>query len=309
MNEKFEKIRTFVKKSISNRDHVAPNMVPSKYWTDFARNFRYVYDMNHDELMRIRYHTYHLTSDLYLTYYFANDNYKNLLISGYLHFVEGAHIVARDEGVNGIGVETDYGRISHDLLRYLGVVYDLIKAKLIDRSAPKTILEIGGGYGGLARANLVHNPQISYVICDLEETIFYSAIYLTSHFGKNQVHLVESDLDNTQIKHGHIYIVPQHQIRFIDKLHFDLAISQQSLQEMTFKQVDNYLLWVKNHVNFLYSCNISDHAFIAKEKDLVLNLYEVLETFYSDPIWRGSIPDDNKIFGDHHLMRTVYQCH
>ncbi len=70
-----------------------------------------------------------------------------------------------------VGVETGYGHISDDLLRYLGVMSDIKHGGLFAANSHDVILGIGGGYGGLASARLMQAPDIRYIICDLEETI------------------------------------------------------------------------------------------------------------------------------------------
>ncbi len=309
MSEVTKSIKNYVVNAIEERFNCAPELVPSEYWTDFARNFRYVYDLREDELERIRFHTYHLTSDSYLTYYFANEAFKELLKKGYRHFVDRSHLTLLEEGPDGVGVDTEFGRISHDLIRYLGVTSDLVDAGLLDRETPKTVIEIGGGYGGLARTCLTHNPQTTYFICDLEETIFFSAVYLSNHIGVEKIHLVEGKLKVSDIKQGHVYIVPQSKIEYLDELQFDYAISQQSLQEMTRKQVERYIDWVDKHADHLYSCNITDHAALAETKQLVLNLPALLDSCFSMPVWQGAKPLDHEMFGDNHLCRAVYKTH
>jgi hypothetical protein len=308
MSNTLKPIKKYVLRAIAERAHSTPDLVPSEYWTDFARNFRYVYDLGDEELNRIRFHTYHLTSDSYLTYYFAEEAFRNLLRSGYRHFVGRNQLELIEEGEDGIGVKTEYGRISHDLLRYLGVITDLVDASLLDRNTPRSVIELGGGYGGLARAHLTHSPQTSYFICDLEETIFFSAVYLSKHFGEQKVHLVEGRLKSSDVKQGHVYIVPQSKIEYLDELRFDYAISQQSLQEMTHKQVERYLAWFAKHATHLYSCNIFDHAAIANSKKLVLNLPMLLNSYFSAPVWCGAAPLDQERFGDNHLLRAIYKC-
>lgn len=309
MSDVIESIKKYVLNAIAERAHSMPELIPSEYWIDFARNFSYVYELNEKELNRIRFHTYHLTSDFYLTYYFADEAFKNLLKSGYRHFVDRNQFDLLEEGEDGIGVETEFGRISHDLLRYLGVTSDLIDAGLLDSDTPKSVIEIGGGYGGLARAHLTHNPKTTYFICDLEETMFFSAVYLSKHFGAYKVHLVERVLKSSDIEQGHVYIVPQSKIEYLDELQFDYSISQQSLQEMTQKQVERYLEWIAKHAIQLYSCNISDHAALANSKQLVLNLPMLLNLHFSTPVWHGVEPLEHERFGDNHLLRAVYKCH
>jgi hypothetical protein len=308
MDDVIVPIKKYVLNAIVVRAHSAPELVPSEYWIDFASNFRYVYDLSEKELNRIRFHTYHLTSDIYLTYYFANESLKKLLENGYRYFATRQQFTSIDEGKDGIGVATEFGRISHDLLRYLGAASDLIDAGLLARHSPQAVIEIGGGYGGLARVHLTHNPRTSYFICDLEETIFFSAVYLSKHLGAGKVHLVTTTLANKDVEPGHVYIVAQSKLEYLDDLQFDYAISQQSLQEMTLKQVTRYLEWLAKHAIYLYSCNIADHAALAQTKRLILNLPMLLDAHFSTPCWRNVAPCAQYLFGDNHLSRAVYKC-
>jgi hypothetical protein len=308
MGKFYQEAKCFVLGALANRESMIVEKKPSKYWTDFAANFRYVYDLVPDELSRIRYHTYHLTSDIYLTYYFASDGFKKLLADGYRYFVDSGGLLPIDEGATGIGVETEYGRVSHDLLRYIGVMTDIKKAGLLDHTHPKSVLEIGGGYGGLARAHLYQNPSVRYVICDLEETLFFSAIYLFMHFGDDRVHLVDASLRDDSLEAGHIYIVPQSRMELMDDLQFNYSVSQQSFQEMTQPQVNVYLEWLSKHSDYFYSCNINDHGTLALDKQLITNLGEQLLEAFSRPLWVGCSPMEGNRFGDNHLPRTVFQC-
>lgn len=303
-----EAIKQYVFRAIENRTSKRQELVPSAYWIDFARNFSYVFDLTEKELNRIRFHTYHLTSDIYLTYYFAGEPLKSLLETGYRYFTSEYKFNSLEEGADGIGIETEFGRISHDLLRYLGVASDCISAGMLDSKMPKVVLELGGGYGGLARAHLSHNSKVAYFICDLEETIFFSAVYLSKHIGNDNVHLVESTIKSSEVKQGHIYIVAQSEIECLDEMFFDYAISQQSLQEMTQQQVERYLRWMAKHASYLYSCNIVDHGGLATKKNLVLDLPGLLRSNFSGAVWRGMEPSHHERFGDNHLIRAVYKC-
>ena len=308
MNNFFKECKAFVSTMLAYRETLTSDKKPSKYWIDFTENFKYVYELSSDELLRIRYHTYHLTSDSYLTYYFANNGFKKLMVDGYRFFIETGKLHSMDEGIRGIGVETEYGRISHDLLRYLGVICDVKEAGLLKHDNPCSVLEIGGGYGGLARAHIVQNPKISYIICDLEETLFFSAVYLSIQLGVEKVHLIDSKLKNDSLEDGHVYIIPQSRIEILRDLNASYAVSQQSLQEMTKSQVKIYLDWLPKHANYLYSCNINDHGSLANEKQLVSDLQDLLMRRFSQPTWIGRTPAKHNRFGDNYLHRAVYQC-
>jgi hypothetical protein len=305
---KNKSVKTYISRIIKNRYKSHSKFKPSIYWADFSRNFRYVYNLSAAELKRIRYHTFHLTSDSYLSYYFASKDFKLTILKGYNFFIKKGKLALIDEGRDGIGVNTKFGLISHDLVRYLGVVCDLLDADVFNKKQKSLILEIGGGYGGLARSILINNSNSSYFIIDLEETLFFSAIYLSNKFGASKVHLINKTLKPNQILSGHIYIVPQSKIKFIDDIHFNLVISQQSLQEMTAHQVKYYLAWIKKHADFMYSCNLVDHGNLATHKKIVLNLPDILINFFNIPLWIGKKPAIGFYYGDNHLNRAVYKC-
>lgn len=304
--DEFETIRCYLKNAVTERNAGAPELRPSRYWTDFAKNFRYVPDLPDYELRRIRFHTYHVTSDLYLTYYFASNDYVDLLKRGYEFFYASGRLPALDEGTNGIGVSTNYGRISHDLLRYMGALNDVVEAELLKSHSQQCVLEIGGGYGGLARMHLACNPSIAYVICDLEETMFFSAVYLMNFLGPSKIHMVDAALNSKSLCPGHVYFVPQSRISLLNALRFDYVINQQSFQEMTQAQVERYAKWAAKRANHLYSCNIVDHGRVADEKALVRDLPALLRGCFGEPAWQGREPASNERYGDNHLERAVY---
>jgi len=284
----------------------------SDYWADFCDFFSYVYYLPEWELKRIRRHTFHLTSDSYQRYYFADIGFRNAIENGYKYFVDQLDGFSIDEGIQGIGIKISKQILSHDLLRYLGALVDLTKSGAIEKLAStdvtQTILEIGGGYGGLARCIQKYKSNIAYVIVDLEETIFFSMCYLKEQFPDKKLYFV-SDLDPLRIEPNSIYFVPQHRFEVLDNLNFDLAISQQSLQEMTSNQVQRYLNLVKNNAIHLYSCNLVDHGQLALEKSLVMGLDNLIVTELGLPLWVGERPTEGNFFGDNHLNRKLYKAH
>lgn len=306
--EHVERVRNFVLSQQERRQQMSGECVPSRYWMDFALNFRYVYSLSLSEILRIRFHTYHLTSDSYLSYYFAGEDYKELLTRGYCYFIDKGGLTPYDEGENGIGVKTQYGIVSHDLLRYLGALCDIKECGFFDVTSQLVVMEIGGGYGGLARAHLMQNNQLSYVICDLEETLFFSSIYLALHFGVERVHLVNEPLIQADLQPGHVYIVAQSRIELLADIELDYVINQQSLQEMTRDQVIRYLQWIQHHSKGFYSCNLNDHGCIANEKSIVTDLIVELQHEFGEPFWTADTPQAEYRFGDNHLPRFAYYC-
>lgn len=91
-------------------------------------------------------------------------------------------------------------------------------------SSPRSILEIGGGYGRTAYALLGLFPQARYTIVDIEPALSLSRFYLTSLYPDRDLAFLDAGSVDEQ--------------RLAD---IDLAVSISSLHEMTPEQVALYL--------------------------------------------------------------------
>lgn len=79
-------------------------------------------------------------------------------------------------------VDTEWGRVSADLLRKVSYL-EMIQKQLDPRDVVNPVFfEIGGGIGSMARVMGSLYPNCTYVICDLPETLFYSYSYLNMVF-------------------------------------------------------------------------------------------------------------------------------
>ena len=90
-----------------------------------------------------------------------------------------------------ICLEMEGHRVTTDLMRRLTHL-TYIEAKL---SLPEkaTILEVGAGYGALARVLKTVRPGCTYIIIDLPETLYYSAGFLSSSFPDAKVFLGDQE--------------------------------------------------------------------------------------------------------------------
>jgi putative sugar O-methyltransferase len=96
--------------------------------------------------------------------------------------------------------------------------------RILDGTAPRSILEVGAGYGRTAYALLSIFPEATYTIVDIEPAISISRWYLSPLFPAERLRFVDpSDVDD--LATGSV----------------DLALSISSLQEMTPGQVHGYL--------------------------------------------------------------------
>ena len=89
---------------------------------------------------------------------------------------------------------------------------------------PKSILELGAGYGRTAYALMTLFPEATYTIVDIEPAMSISRWYLTELFGQERLRFV-SPREAADLASGSV----------------DLALTISSLQEMTPAQVADYL--------------------------------------------------------------------
>ena len=122
------------------------------------------------------------------------------------------------------------------------------------------ILEIGGGYGAPARLwmkNPIRQPK-TYIIVDLPESLFFSNVFLMSHFSKEDVLYVT---DNKKLSHDVLsrykfILCPVKDMDSLSTLSIDLIINTGSLQEMSEGWVDYYMSWLdRQQCKYFYSLN------------------------------------------------------
>lgn len=97
-------------------------------------------------------------------------------------------------------------------------------ARALEGTAPRSIVEVGAGYGRTAYALLTMFPKATYTVVDIEPALTISRWYLTSLFPPARLRFVR----------------PAEAHR-LDDNSADLVVSVSSLQEMRRDQVDVYL--------------------------------------------------------------------
>jgi hypothetical protein len=127
----------------------------------------------------------------------------------------------------------------------------IVLAGITYANKPKRILEIGGGYGEIARLWLANTPAPaeSYVIVDIPECLFFAEVALRAEFG-DQVAYFEGHDPGTKI-----LLVP---IPLLGELtrSADLVVNTGSMQEMTDEWIDFYTQWLaKYDTRYFYSLN------------------------------------------------------
>jgi len=307
-----ETIKDFTAAAIAERDSTQTGAVaPSDAWRVGAQFFNYVRQLDAEELRFIRRHTFHFTGDIYQRYIFGSASDRADLLEAANSCFARLPGFRLGETEIGIGYDSDLGRISSDLIRYVSVLADLVDSGSLNDVGKKHVLEIGGGYGGLARAVLAYSSDCSYTICDLEETLFCSAVYLSNLIGAERVHLVEGTLKTKDLQEGHVFLIPQSRLDRIEA-EFDLALNQQSMQEMNTGQIDRYCDFMRWHVLRFYSRNLPNLAAVTVTSDflsqfkLVKDLNAYLREKFPRVLWIG--PAETNQVGDAYMERLVFAC-
>jgi putative sugar O-methyltransferase len=104
---------------------------------------------------------------------------------------------------------------------------------------PTRVIEIGGGYGEIARlwVNNPIAPAESYVIIDIPECLFFADVALKAEFGEIVGYFDERDPQTP------ITLVPLTRLDQLDRS-VDLVVNTGSMQEMTDDWIDFYMAWL-----------------------------------------------------------------
>ena len=139
-----------------------------------------------------------------------------------------------------------------DLLLYEPVFEYNYQAHYLDSllremEAP-VVMEIGGGFGGLAYHLLRCRPSVTYVGLDLPEQLLIQCYYLSCTFPDRKILVYQADspaIDSTALDHYDALLLPNYLLPELPPRVADLVVSVRSLAEMsadaigeTLRQVD-----------------------------------------------------------------------
>ena len=227
-------------------------IVPSEYWSGYCKKFQYLYDIDEKHFRNLRYHTYHLTNDIYFRY--MPPERKEELVYKFESLWSGLpEKYQLSDPEKGYGFDHSGRWLNTDYLRFQRFIKALYSRNIFqeigrgDAESSLRILEIGGGYGGMAHsvASCIGESNYKYFIIDLPEVLLFSASYLSMHDGKDRVYLYDPDnIDEVvgQDFDGYSFVLlPNYRIDLLKKYDFSLAINISSLQEMKESQIVEYL--------------------------------------------------------------------
>ncbi|MBL7703551.1 MAG: putative sugar O-methyltransferase [Ferruginibacter sp.] len=153
----------------------------------------------------------------------------------------------------------------------------------------KTIMEIGGGYGGLAYFLNKNIEKLTYVDFDLPENMALTSYYLMCCFPQKKIMLYGEDtLDN--IDNYDIVVLPNFCIDSIKENSADLIFNSYSLAEMAPATIQYYVARIKaiskkyifhvNHTNKSTSINADNFGFDADSEFLLIYRAKAMWNMY-----------------------------
>ena len=273
-------LKTGVAAMLQERARLPPGAAPSSYWSETCSAFDYMLGLPNEAFGKLRVHTYHLTGDNYQYYVFHQGEIR--LWKTWQSLTAGLpteYVLFEPEGtVQSMGFQTTDGRrVSHDILRFQEIVTTLYRESALTRLPPRPmILEIGGGYGGLAHhLSRLTSPQ-TYIIVDLPETLLFSGAYLSLLNPDKRVTLYDAN-DPEHDLDGDFVLVPNYRLSLLKSRRFDMAFNIASMQEMRTDQAEAYLAFIAETCRGMFYCHNLDRLPLNTELTSLVNL---LHTYF-----------------------------
>ena len=258
------------------------SQLPAQIWTEGLSVFDYMFNLSEQNFINIRFHSSLITGSDILQYWhqyppvdpetFAS----NIGYRFYTEDVPEAYWTSEPPAPGiprPIGVEYKGKIINGDICRYQSCISNLysmgILESLLESDNRNLIVEIGGGYGGLAhQLGNILAPNSTYIIVDLPEILLFSGGYLIVNNPEKNIYIYEKDTFTPEFLTGEIYnydyvLLPNYVLEELYAVtDINLIVNMQSFQEMSEKQVTEYVRFACSRLSgYLYSDNIDVHPF------------------------------------------------
>lgn len=116
--------------------------------------------------------------------------------------------------------------------------------RLLSKIDTPVIMEIGGGFGGLAYFLLKISPKIKYIGFDLPENILIQTYYLSNAFPNARILTYSAEfkkLDKSILEQFDIVLLPNFTLHDVESSLADLIVNIRSLSEMSMETIITYL--------------------------------------------------------------------
>lgn len=170
---------------------------------------------------------------------------------------------------------TSVTRVVH--IYQLSKIHNIFKNQNINN--PKTIIEWGGGYGGLCNVFYKHYgfDGSTYVIIDIPVSIKIQYYYLATIYGSENINIFE---DNNQIQHGKINLVRLSELQnFNSKC--DIFISSWAISESNKNSQDfvlNKNFYDSSYTILFHQEKSKTHPYAEYLSEIMKDKYEVIDS-------------------------------
>ena len=291
---------------------------PSPMWEDLNGFFDFVFDFSDTSLLNIRLHTSLMTGDPWFIYMahagiVADEQKLGIpMIKQYHELTKdipdrywGSEPVTTRQ-IESVGLRYRGRLVSDDIARYQRCVTNIYRAGVFRRLATQEprpiIVEVGGGYGGLAHqiTRALERPA-TYVIFDLPDMLYWSAAFLAVNNPDKRFYVYpgsgadQTSFDDICAAHDFVFFPNFAFDRLAELREFHLFVNTLSFQEMTDAQVETYAARAAQRLRgAIYSENRSRHA---QNPDLDVIVDDILARHFvltPDPeLWRRLYPNAN----------------
>ncbi len=295
----FSDIKSRVADMIDEARSVAPTSAfrVSELWEESVIYLNYVRELSDAELRLIRIHTSLVTGVPWFYWghqpiRFASTDAEReatpmiQLYRGLTNGLPEAYWTdepAPNHPTRFVGLPYQGRLITDDVVRYQRAVTNLYNAGLLAAVAGRRRLfvEIGAGYGGLAhQLGRMIEGDAAYVIVDLPEMLFFSAVFLRLNNPERRIYVYDKasfapeQLDHIIASHD-IVLLPHYLLERLSSFPtIDVAINTLSMQEMPDAQVRAYCEFLARHLHgWFYNENFTRHIYNA---ELTADLFDTL---------------------------------
>lgn len=279
--EKISLLKSNVQQMLQERSGKGETSLPSPIWVDAIKVLDYVKNFSEEDFRNIRWHTGLIGGDYPFQYPEPYKENPEAFAEGFGYKFFTQDLPERywvgEPPTPGIplavtplpfcpGVNYRGKIINIDIIRYqccISNLYTMGVMRHLESKSTNLIIEIGGGYGGLAHhlGNLLSGNS-TYMIVDLPETLLFSGGYLIVNNPRKNIYIYQKSTFTPEFLRHEIYsydyvLLPNYVLEDLYSLpEVNLMINMQSFLEMTREQLREYTEFGYSKLSgYLYSSN------------------------------------------------------
>ena len=296
-------------------------------WSDLLSAFSYVMNLSVNDLRNIRFHSSPISGPpLWHTWYPCPepDPEEKAKKLGYVKAISGlpekywigeppTPRIPRPSGVNYKGHIVNF-----NIARFQGYIRDLYRAGALDfvekAEDKQLIVEIGGGYGGLAHnLGTILDKKATYLIIDLPELFMFQGAFLAVNNPEKSIYVYDNETFNSEFLAKQIYdydfvLAPNYMLDKLNEIkEIAIFMNMHSFQEMSEKQVQEYVDFARDRVTYcIFSDNFSGrHPYNRTDLTSVSAILEASFDLYPSPKYYDDLYQDDDPSGYPRYRRYV----